>query len=81
MIIKAPDVPGPTAQLCWKQAPTMGRCDRRKGHGGPCAWEAVEQLRELLAALKDLRALVRGEMGECVDVYRADTAIAKAEGR
>lgn len=42
--IKAPDIPGPTVQLCWKQAPTMGRCDRRKKHGGPCAWESVAQI-------------------------------------
>lgn len=37
--IKVPDIPGPRKQLCWKQAPTMVRCDRAKGHEGKHSWE------------------------------------------
>lgn len=41
-IIKVPDIPGPKAQLCWKQSRLMARCDRRKGHQGPHTWEMVK---------------------------------------
>lgn len=34
-----PHIDGPVARLCWQAAPTMERCDRRKGHGGPHTWE------------------------------------------
>lgn len=38
-IVDVPDIDGPTEQLCWKQSPQMGRCDRRKGHAGMHTWE------------------------------------------
>lgn len=38
MKVKVPDVKGP-AGLCWKQGPTMERCDRPTGHKGPHLWE------------------------------------------
>jgi hypothetical protein len=37
--IRVPDIAGPVVQLCWRQAPTMERCDRRQGHGGLHLWE------------------------------------------
>jgi hypothetical protein len=41
IIIKVPDIEGPVEQLCWKQAPDMRRCDRRKGHGGLHVWQMI----------------------------------------
>jgi hypothetical protein len=43
-IIKVPDVPAPTAVLCWKQNARMVRCDRKAGHGGLHSWERAEAL-------------------------------------
>jgi hypothetical protein len=47
MTVKVPDVPGPAECLCWKQAPNMTRCDRRKGHEGPHSWEWEARLDEV----------------------------------
>ena len=42
-VIDVPDVPQPTAVLCWQQKLTppgaMTRCDRKAGHKGPHSWE------------------------------------------
>ena len=46
-IIDVPDIQGPIKRLCWKQAPSMERCDRVKGHQGPHTWvwaATVDQL-------------------------------------
>lgn len=40
-VINVPDIEGPIAQLCWKQAPDMVRCDRKKGHAGPHSWQRL----------------------------------------
>jgi hypothetical protein len=37
--IRVPDIPGPTARLCWRQNQNLVRCDRRKGHKGRCSWD------------------------------------------
>lgn len=46
--ITVPDIPGPTAQLCWKQTwegpNAMARCDRRLGHTGRHSWEFEQAL-------------------------------------
>lgn len=38
-VIPVPDLEGPTAVLCWKQAENMVRCDRTKDHKGRHSWE------------------------------------------
>jgi len=51
--IPVPDIPGPTAQLCWKQEPlTFRRCDRRVHHEGMHSWEAVNRIIELEQRLR-----------------------------
>jgi len=51
--IPVPDIPGPTAQLCWKQeALTFIRCDRRRGHHGPHSWEFANLIIELEQQLR-----------------------------
>ena len=37
--VHVPDIPGPRRPLCWKQGPTMSRCDRCLGHAGLHTWE------------------------------------------
>lgn len=37
--IVVPDLPQPTATLCWKQSRAMVRCDRKAEHQGPHSWE------------------------------------------
>lgn len=37
--ILVPDVDQPLARLCWAQAITMVRCDRKANHQGPHSWE------------------------------------------
>ena len=39
-IIHVPDVPKPTATLCYEQAPTLVRCDRKLGHLGLHSWQS-----------------------------------------
>jgi hypothetical protein len=52
--IKVPDVPAPTAVLCWKQSRAMVRCDRKAGHGGRHSWEGtVESIAEYVEHLRD----------------------------
>lgn len=52
--IKVPDVPKPKGiTLCWKQGPTMARCDRKLGHGGPHIWEFSATIEALQRQLKD----------------------------
>lgn len=46
-IIDVPDVEPPIMKLCWKQAPTMERCDRRAGHGGLHVWELSAEIKRL----------------------------------
>lgn len=50
--IRVPDIPGPTAPLCWKQSRLMVRCDRRKGHKGRHSWEPDLDLHALCAAVR-----------------------------
>jgi hypothetical protein len=38
-IIDVPDVPAPTAVLCWKQSRLMVRCDRAASHFGRHSWD------------------------------------------
>lgn len=58
--IKAPDIPGPRKQLCWRQDPkTLLRCDRAKGHGGACSWQVGAELGALKAALRPLAKELR----------------------
>lgn len=46
-VIRVPDVTPPTSVLCWKQAPTMERCDRRAKHGGKHTWELTREIEQL----------------------------------
>jgi hypothetical protein len=45
--MKVPDVESPKEFLCYKQAPNMTRCDRKKGHEGLHSWEAARFERAL----------------------------------
>lgn len=55
-IIRVPDVPPPNSEtLCWKQGPTMSRCDRRLGHGGMHVWELSAALEALEAEVMRLK--------------------------
>lgn len=49
--ISVPDIPGPTAKLCWQQGPLMARCDRALDHTGPHTWEMAAENAILRAAL------------------------------
>jgi hypothetical protein len=49
--IKVPDIPHPTAELCYKQSAALVRCDRKAGHGGMHTWQMwaeIERLRDKL---------------------------------
>lgn len=58
--IRVPDIEGPTAQLCWTQAPDMTRCDRKKGHAGPHSWERLSANDQLALDIHRDRQSVRG---------------------
>lgn len=58
--VHVPDVPKPTAKLCWKQdAVTLARCDRRAQHDGPCWPEMVATLQTVQ---RDLATLLQREL-------------------
>lgn len=56
---------------------TGGRCCSEESQANA---QLIAAAPELLEALKNARALLRGEMGQGFDVEMIDAAIAKAEG-
>jgi len=78
-VIDVPDIDHPTAELCYAEFPGLVRCDRAAGHQGPHRWTTNALRRELVALLREARAVdatqVRepfsGEEGN-VFVVRAD---------
>ena len=67
-VVKVPNTPAPKVELCWKQAPTMERCDRRKGHSGKHTWEygridLTEQQLESIASREPNVHVTNTEMG------------------
>jgi hypothetical protein len=67
-IVPVLDIEGPTVPLCWQPAPTMERCDRRKGHGGLHVWEATAQRDALTAQLRQAQHV---EVNQDRQVYEA----------
>jgi hypothetical protein len=49
-IVLIDDVPHPTKELCYKQAPDMRRCDRATGHKWLHTWEAYDLIQKLQKA-------------------------------
>lgn len=64
-IIIVPDIVGPTERLCWRQAPTMERCDRRYGHSGLHTW-SMTRLIVTEESLRDVWIAAARELGEYV---------------
>ena len=83
--IKVPDIPGPRVQLCWAQADTMVRCDRRKGHRGLHSWQAVTcpetalDLRTLAINWRENRCQHTGEPDPALEPFDCPECVADAE--
>jgi hypothetical protein len=83
--IKVPNVPAPTAKLCWKQAPnmwkkqapSMPRCDRKVGHKGPHTWEFMSAL----ARIGEVSEQLGAEKDTQLQALRAENESLEADRR
>ena len=82
--VRVPDIPGPTAPLCWALGPTMVRCDRRAGHEGAHTWEpvpvapAADDLDAALAWADDYADRLKCSVGQVTPSQRMCVTLAAA---